>query len=341
MRNKKTACLILSLMMGTVMPGMNTVPFAMETGPSAVKAESGAFAETDLTETESEETESAETDSSETDPAEIDPAETGPADSHGDVADASEMLSPESVTEEGMVPVKADELQDGTYEIEVNSSSSMFEITSCTLSVEDGSMTAAMHMGGTGYLYVYPGTPEEAAQAKEEAFIPFEEMEDGTHVFTLPVEALDEAVECAAFSKRKEKWYGRQLCFLADSLPDEAFKEARSTSIAGMDLEDGIYTAEAALEGGSGRASITSPAKLEVAGDTVTATIEWSSPNYDYMIVEEEKYLPVNTDGNSVFEIPVTAFDRPIRVLADTTAMSKPYEIEYKITFDSSTIEKE
>ncbi len=259
----------------------------------------------------------------------------------GNTADASEMLTPESVTLEGMVPVRADELQDGVYEIEVNSSSSMFEITSCTLTVEDGMMSAAMHMGGTGYLYVYPGTAQEAADADKKDCIPFEEMEDGTHVFTIPVEALDEAVECAAFSKRKEKWYGRQLCFLADSLPDEAFKEARSVPASEMELEDGTYTAEVTLEGGSGRASITSPAMLEAAGGEVTATIEWSSSNYDYMIVDDEKYLPVNTEGNSVFEIPVDAFDRPVQVLADTTAMSKPYEIEYKITFDSSTIEKQ
>ena len=39
----------------------------------------------------------------------------------------------------------------------------------------------------------------------------------------------------------------------------------------------------------------------------MTATIVWSSPNYDYMIVDGEKYLPTNTEGNSTFEIPVSA----------------------------------
>ncbi len=264
----------------------------------------------------------------------------GSDETEADVASASEMLVPEEVTDEGMVPVSADELKDGTYEIDVNSSSSMFEITSCSLTVEDGAMTAEMIMGGTGYLYVYPGTAEEAAEADEQDYIPFEELEDGTHKFTFPVEALDEAVECAAFSKRKEKWYGRQLCFVAESLPREAFLEDRWTDVSDLDLEDGSYTAEVSLEGGSGRASVTSPAELTVADGSVTARIEWSSSNYDYMIVDGEKYLPVNTEGNSVFEIPVTAFDVPITVLADTTAMSKPYEIEYKLTFDSETIEE-
>ena len=45
------------------------------------------------------------------------------------------------------------------------------------------------------------------------------------------------------------------------------------------------------------------------------ATLEWSSPNYDYMVVDGEKYLPVNTEGNSVFQIPVEAFDQDIAVI--------------------------
>ena len=56
--------------------------------------------------------------------------------------------------------------------------------------------------------------------------------------------------------------------------------------------------------------------------------IEWSSPNYDYMIVDGVKYLPVNTEGNSVFEITVKSLDASIDVIADTVAMSKPHEIE-------------
>ena len=73
-------------------------------------------------------------------------------------------------------------------------------------------------------------------------------------------------------------------------------------------------------------------------GGKVTADIQWSSPNYDYMLVDGEKFLPVNTEGNSVFEIPVAAFDEPVTVIGDTVAMSKPHEIEYTLTFHSDTI---
>lgn len=56
------------------------------------------------------------------------------------------------------------------------------------------------------------------------------------------------------------------------------------------------------------------------------------------MLVDGEKYLPVNTDGNSTFEIPVAALDTALAVTADTVAMSTPHEIDYTLTFDSATL---
>ena len=101
----------------------------------------------------------------------------------------------------------------------------------------------------------------------------------------------------------------------------------------GWKFQDGTYQMEVELLGGSGRASVTSPAKVEIKDGKAVATLEWSSPNYDYMVVDGEKYLPVNTEGNSVFQIPVEAFDRDIAVIADTVAMSTPHEIEYTLNF--------
>ena len=91
------------------------------------------------------------------------------------------------------------------------------------------------------------------------------------------------------------------------------------------------------LEGGSGRASIASPVTITVENQKVTASVEWSSPNYDYMLVDGEKYEPVNKDGNSTFEIPVSVFDAEMEVTADTVAMSEPHEIDYTLNFDSTT----
>ncbi len=48
---------------------------------------------------------------------------------------------------------------------------------------------------------------------------------------------------------------------------------------------------EAALSGGSGRASVESPAVVEVKDGKAEATIIWSSSNYDYVRVDEENFF--------------------------------------------------
>lgn len=83
------------------------------------------------------------------------------------VASGSEMAGVTDVVEDGMVPVSGDSLENGTYPVAVDSSSSMFRVVHCELTVLNGEMTAEMTMGGTGYLWVFPGTGEEAAAAPE------------------------------------------------------------------------------------------------------------------------------------------------------------------------------
>lgn len=254
------------------------------------------------------------------------------------VASASDMAEVEEVVEEGMTPISGDKVKDGTYSVAVKSSSKMFDITACELTVESGKMTATMHMGGKGYLYVYMGTGEQAAAADEADYIPFTEQADGTHSFTVPVDALDEGIDCAAFSKKKEKWYDRTILFRADSLPMDAFADGVVTTPDSLSLADGSYTADVALAGGSGRASVQSPAELTVKDGKVTAKIVWSSKNYDYMKVGDTKYDTVIEDEHSTFEIPVSCFDWAMAVKADTTAMSEAHEIDYTLTFDSASV---
>ena len=237
-----------------------------------------------------------------------------------------------------MIPIAGDQVKDGTYHVTVKSSSKMFDITACELTVEGGKMTAVMHMGGTGYLYVYMGTGEQAAAASESDYIPFTEEADGTHSFTVPVDALDEGIDCAAFSKKKEKWYDRTILFRADSLPMDALADGVVTTPADLGLADGTYTADVALAGGSGRASVESPAQLTVKDGNVTAKIIWSSKNYDYMKVGDTKYDAVIEDEHSTFEIPVSCFDWAMAVKADTTAMSEAHEIDYTLTFDAASV---
>lgn len=111
-------------------------------------------------------------------------------------------------------------------------------------------------------------------------------------------------------------------------------------TVSQLGLADGTYTAEGRLEGGSGRASITSPVELTIKDGQITAKIEFSSPYYDYMIVNGEKYEPENTEGNSQFTIPMDGFDAGVPVIADTVAMSEPHEIDYEIALDSATVKE-
>lgn len=264
----------------------------------------------------------------------------GRKEADGLVASRDEMAEAKEVLEEGMTPVKGEQLKDGTYEVAVDSSSSMFRVTQCSLTVSEGKMTAVMTMGGTGYLKVYLGTGEEAVNAQESDYIPFVENNNGEHTFEIPVDALDAEIACTAFSKNKEKWYDRTLVFRADSLPPEAFADGTAVTAETLGLADGRYWTEVELKGGSGKAGVESPALLRVENGQAYATIVFSSPNYDYMKIGEEKYLPVNTEGNSSFEIPVGGFDRDLSVIADTIAMSEPHEITYALRFDSSSIKK-
>lgn len=103
-------------------------------------------------------------------------------------------------------------------------------------------------------------------------------------------------------------------------------------------ITDGKYLIDVTLEGGSGRASVFSPAALTVADGDMTASVEWSSSHYDLMVVDGARYLPVNAEGNSVFEIPVASLDEPLPVQAQTTAMSEPHLISYELVFDGDSL---
>lgn len=255
----------------------------------------------------------------------------------GGVADASQMTTVEEVVEPGMTPVYAADLADGEYLVAFKCSSSMFRIESALLKVKGGEMEVTLTMGSKTFLHVYPGSAEEAAS--KDAWVEPVENENGAMTFTIPVEALDAAVPCAAYSKNKELWYDRSLLFRADSLPMSAFREGFFITAESLGLADGRYMVAVTLSGGSGKARVQSPTALYVEDGACTAVIGWSSKNYDYMKVEGEKLLPVPNEDNAAFRIPVLYFDRPMPVIADTVAMSEPHEISYTLLFDSSSLE--
>lgn len=236
-------------------------------------------------------------------------------------------------------------LEDGVYLADFSTDSSMFHVNEAcdgkgTLTVKNGQMTIHITLGSKKIVNLYLGLAEDAAKDGADLLQPTNDevyYDDGTsdevYGFDVPVPALDEEFDLALIGT-KEKWYDHKVKVSNPTPYGEDAKMGESTEA----LSDGTYTVEATLEGGSGKATIDSPLTLTVEGGAMTATVCWSSPNYDYMLVDGEQYLPVNTEGNSVFEIPVSVFDEPIDVVGDTVAMSKPHEIEYTITLHSETL---
>lgn len=261
------------------------------------------------------------------------------ADKYNKVAESSDYTETEKIDDGNLTPVTAIELNDGQYLIDMESSSSMFKVADSLLEVHDGSMDVILRIESDAYLFLYPGTAAEASQDMEDNYISYALNDDGDQLYTIPVEALDKALPYASYSRKKEQWYDRTLLFKSSSLPDDAFKEPRYQTVSDLKLDDGTYYIDVDLEGGSGKASIESPALLLIQEGMAAAMITWSSSNYDYMIVDDDMMIDAKiVDDRSTFVIPVKGFDYKMPVVADTTAMSKPYEIDYTLYFDSDTI---
>ena len=291
----------------------------------------------------------------------------------GEEAEASE--------EKDTDAAKADTLEDGVYTAEFDTDSSMFHVNEANdkkgeLTVKDGKMTIHVSLVSKKIVNLFAGTAEDAQKDGAEIIEPTTDTvkySDGyteeVYGFDIPVPAIGEEFNVAILGE-KGKWYDHKVSVKTEdtaekTADDTEKKEAASDKKTAeksdeskdgktsddkksegkkpedLKLEDGTYETDVTLTGGSGRASVESPAKVEIKDKEATATIIWSSPNYDYMIVDGEKYEPVNKDGNSTFEIPVTVFDAEMEVTADTVAMSTPHEIEYTLNFDSSSMKKE
>ena len=263
-------------------------------------------------------------------------------------------------------------IEDGTYVATFTTDNSMFHVNEANqdkgiLTVEDGKMTIHVSLQSKKIVNLYPGLAEDAQKDGAELLEPTTDTvtysdgyTDEVYGFDVPVPALDEEFDVALLGS-KGTWYDHKVV-VSDPVPGDDIQaviggaevsgdasgdaetakagsaSSKETTLKDLGLADGEHRANVALEGGTGKASVTSPATIKVSGDSCTAVVEWSSPNYDYMLVDGEKYLPVNKDGNSVFEIPLPYFDKPVTVIADTTAMSEPHEIEYTLTFDSASV---
>ena len=223
-------------------------------------------------------------------------------------------------------------LADGVYTATFQTDNSMFHVNEAyhdrgMLTVENGQMSIHVTMPSKRIVNLFPGTAGEAKadgavllQPTTDTVTYDDGMTEEVFGFDIPVPYLDDEFDCALIGT-KDVWYDHKV----------------SVSDAVKTVSDGTYTMNVTMTGGSGRASIDSPATVTVENGSYTARIVWSSPNYEYMTVDGVQYDPVNTDGNSEFLIPVTP-DTDITVQALTTAMSEPHLIEYVLHFDGASL---
>ena len=238
----------------------------------------------------------------------------------------------------GMLPIYGIDVEDGAYPVDILYDTEDVEAIQGELMVTDGDMQAEITLEG----------------------------KDVIQTCTIPVPALNKEFTYSVLWENTEKRTEISMLIDASSLPSEALKvtlpdydkiEAAITAYeeteteeeekseafipadpVALDRKDGEYSIQVDLTGGSGKAYISSPAILYVRGGKAYARLAWSSENYDYMIVGGEKYLPVNETGNSVFEVPITVMDGDMYVIADTTAMGTPHEVNYVLNFYSDSI---
>ena len=275
----------------------------------------------------------------------------------------SVLAKDETVTpEEPETPDK--DIENGDYNVTVDSSSSMFKVVNCVLTKKNGQMSAVITLSGTGYDYLYMGTAEDAAKADKSSLIPFVENEKGEYTYTIPVSAFDTPIKVAAHSIKKDKWYDRELTFQSDGIekidketptpdpvepvipvnPDNSKpstpdnESGHVTDLNGgtarvdssTTLKDGVYIPDQfSWSGGTGRVSISCD-KITIENGQAYATIVFSSGSYSYIKANGNIYYGTNTGSTSTFVIPVQ-LNKNNTIIGMTTAMSTAHEITYNI----------
>ena len=267
----------------------------------------------------------------------------------GQKQDAADTVAQtESAETENAEQKSSIDLADGVYTVDFKTDSSMFKVNESkngkgVLTVKDGEATLHISLTSKNIVNLYLGTADEAKEDEAGWLQPTVDtvtysdgLSEEVNGFDVPVPALGEEFDLALIGK-KGTWYDHKVrvenpvsgeaedAEAASSETENSDDAADAQKPAGQtaDVADGTYTCEVTLQGGSGRASVDSPAII--------------SPNYEYMLVDDAQYDPIQTEGNSEFQIPVT-LDEDVAVSALTVAMSQPHLIDYTLHFDSVTL---
>lgn len=251
----------------------------------------------------------------------------GPAladEEHSQVATGAQRAASRPVEVYGMIPIGVSDVNEGTWPIEVKSSSSFFHIDAAELVVSNGTMRANVTLSSKSYLLLYPGSAEAAAAAPASDYIGFDES---GRTFAIDVPALNDAIDCAAFSKSRRRWYDRELLFDASSLPKEALKievpdydyiaaalKAYGMPEGGPDAADGSEEGAATDSSGGDASQATSSGDVFSDGSTTQASTG-AEPPANAVVTErgsiidgiEPEAVPIDLpDGTYSIEVNMT-----------------------------------
>ncbi len=231
--------------------------------------------------------------------------------------------------------------EDCLYSIGVTSSSKMFRVTACQLEVKQGAMTAILTLSSDSYGFLYQGTVEEADAAPRENWIAPIDATREHYSFRVPIPALDEPVEVAAWSKKYEKWYDRQLTFLSGSLRAEQPASKKSATPVPA---NGRYTLEVHAD---------SPLLqvehciLTVDNGVMQAEMTMKDSKYGFLfpglakgalLADVSQHIPLipDSDGKATATLPVFALDEEQPVA--TWSEKKNLWYDRTLQFDSATL---
>ena len=213
-------------------------------------------------------------------------------------------------------PEEGKTLTDGSYRVEVTSSSSMFKVTDCVLTSEKGKMYAVITLSGTGYDKLYMGTAEQAKNAVDADCISYSVNAQGAYTYKIPVESLDKEIAVAAHSIRKDQWYDRTL----------TFSSASATRI----IADGTY--EVSAEAGGKMIRVVG-CVMQVQNGQMTASVTLSGQGYNRLYLgsvedapndEAHWILPENLLAEQyTFKVPVKELDKTMDIAVHTTKSNK------------------
>ncbi|MBP5660671.1 MAG: hypothetical protein J6X08_04990 [Lachnospiraceae bacterium] len=160
------------------------------------------------------------------------------------------------------------DLEDGVYKVDFDTDSSMFHVNECyegkaKLVVEDGKALLYLVMPSKNILNLYLGLAEYAQEEGAELIVPStvsvtyaDGEEDEVFAFEVPVTVYGENFDLALIGK-KEVWYDHKVKISnAEPWSEPDYKE----EVVLKTIEDGVFQVHVSLEGGTGKASVESPA---------------------------------------------------------------------------------